>query len=400
MDNQRFRLLLHQYFDNSINRADCEELLAYLDRADPLVVNEMVDQALSDRTGEVAFGEADRQRVYTQLIADRRFQENKSDKAAFRIAPLKKILRVAAVCIIACFVGYAANYAFQAYIDRQSAIAVMKSDDILLPDENKATLTLADGRTILLNDTEEGTLAREGGVNIKKTEDGSIRYEAPASTSMPGGEIKFNTMTTPKGHFYQLLLPDGTRVWLNTSSSIRFPVVFAQNERKVILKGEAYFEVAPHNGKPFVVEANGTLVRVLGTHFNVSAYEDEAKVTTTLIEGAVKVAKGKEEVSLKPGQQAIVDENHTIRQSPANIKAVLAWKNGYFRFENEGIKSIMGKISRWYDIDEVRYEGSFDDLRFGGTFHRSKEVSKLFSHLEKLAPLKFRIEGRRVIIMK
>ncbi len=276
-----------------------------------------------------------------------------------------------------------------------------KTNDILLPDDNATVLTLADGRTIMLNDTEEGILAREGGVNIKKIEDGSIYYEAPTSTSITGSEMKFNTMTTPKGHSYQLLLPDGTRVWLNTSSSIRFPIAFNGKERKVILKGEAYFEVAHQDSKPFVVEANGSTVQVLGTHFNISAYEDEAQVTTTLIEGAVKVANSHREVSLKPGQQAVVDNNHKeIIQSRANVKAVLAWKNGYFRFENEGIKSIMSKISRWYDIDEVKYEGSFDDLRFGGTFHRAKEVSKLFSHLEKLAPLHFKIEERRVIIMK
>src|SRR5690606_1770231 len=170
-------------------------------------------------------------------------------------------------------------------------------NDITLPEYNEATLTLADGRTILLNDSSAGILAQELGVEIRKAGDGSIFYEA-TQADVAEGKPSYNTFSTPKGSSYRILLPDGTKVWLNTASTIRYPVVFTGSERNVSLSGEAYFEVAPDVSRPFKVEANGSVIKVLGTYFNVSAYADEPRTTTTLVEGAVNVSRNGNTVTL------------------------------------------------------------------------------------------------------
>src|SRR5690606_23273169 len=187
---------------------------------------------------------------------------------------------------------------------------------------------------------------------------------------------------------------------LNTASSIRYPVVFTGNERSVSLIGEAYFEVAHDPERPFKVVAKGSVIQVLGTRFNVSAFEDDPQMITTLLEGAVNVSKNKQHVVLKPGEQAIVDESvEEIHHSQVDVRAVMAWRNGYFRFDNEPIEGIIKKISRWYDIETVAYQGEFHD-RFTGTFQRAKGVSVLFDHLEKIAPIRFEIKERGVVVMK
>lgn len=400
MDNTRLQQLLTQYFENAITKVDCEELLAYLDEGDPSAISGAIDQVLQKSTLKaMRFDPGKKTGVYNRLVAEiHQRQTTASQQVPPRKLSIAPWMKVAALLVAATSIGILLYNTRNADSPAQTIVSETKND-ITLPEYNEATLTLADGSTIVLNDSSGGILAQELGVVISKADDGSIFYEAKQANAVEG-TTNYNTFSTPKGSSYRILLPDGTKVWLNTASSIRYPLVFPGNERNVLLRGEAYFEVAPDASKPFKVTANGSVIQVLGTHFNVSAYADEQQTTTTLVEGAVNVSKNGNTVTLKPNQQAVVDElTGAIQQSAANVRSAIAWKDGYFRFDDDSIEELIDKVSRWYDIEAVEYQGEFSE-RFSGTFQRSKNVSQLFNNLEKLAPIQFEIKERRVVIMK
>lgn len=263
----------------------------------------------------------------------------------------------------------------------------------------RAVLTLSDGQSITLNHSHSGMLAKQGSTAIQQNGTGELVYKA-GSQVLPQTPVELlNTITTPKGAGYDLVLADGTRVWLNSSSSLSFPAGFSGGQRNVKLTGEAYFEVAKNKEKPFIVEANGTRIQVLGTHFNIGAYTDDQAVVTTLLEGSVKVSKNDKQVMMVPGQQAISKLNtNEITLGKADIDEVMAWRNGYFKFHNEDVKSIFRKVSRWYDI-EVEYRGNVSNQRFGGIYSRSKSINELLAYLEKIGNIHFKLEGRRIIVM-
>ena len=400
MDNGRLQQLLTQYFENTITRTDCEELLAYLDEGDPVILSAAIDQALQmNSSGAVPFGLDKKADVYNRLYAEiHERQTTTNQQLPSRTFNIVHWIKIAALLVAATTIGILLYNTEQVNFDTQTLVSEA-DNDITLPAYNEATLTLADGRTIVMNDSSAGVLAQESGVVIRKGDDGSIFYETKQA-NIADGASRYNTFSTPKGSSYRILLPDGTKVWLNTASSIRYPVAFTGNERNVSLSGEAYFEVAKDASKPFKVAANGSIIQVLGTHFNVSAYADEEQTTTTLVEGAVNVSKNENTVTLRPSEQAVVDAlTGAIRQSTVDVRSAVAWKDGYFRFDDDPIEEIVYKVSRWYDIEAVEYQGEFNE-RFSGTFQRSKNVSQLFSNLEKLAPIRFEIKEGRVVIMK
>jgi len=267
----------------------------------------------------------------------------------------------------------------------------------ILPGSNKAILTLADGSKITLGNSGHGTITHQGLATINKLNNGQLVYNI--NNKLPQGTILYNTATTPRGGQYEVILSDGTKVWLNAASSLKYPVAFSGKERHVELTGEAYFEVAKNKNMPFSIAVKGSSIEVLGTHFNVMAYDDDKHMVTTLLEGAVKLKKGNSEALLKPGQQAIMLDGQIAYQvSDANTEAAVAWKNGYFVFDNEGIESIMKKIARWYDVD-VSYEGAVTDQSFGGTVSRFSNVTELLNILELTGTIHFKIEGRMITVM-
>jgi transmembrane sensor len=281
----------------------------------------------------------------------------------------------------------------------KQAKAVVKP---ITPGGNKAVLTLADGSKIVLDDAKDGVLASQGSVKVQKTADGQLVYTFPETSE---GELDrkaaaavYNTIETPAGGSYQVMLPDGTRVWLNAASSLRFPALFKGKVREVNLTGEAYFEVAKNKNMPFKVITNDNVVEVLGTHFNVNSYPDEGASKTTLVEGSVKVRYRNKSVLLSPGQQSRlgVDE---IKVVDADVEQIIAWKEGFFLFRNEDLESIMRKISRWYDI-EIMYAGRIPNTRLGGKISRSKDIHEVLKVLELTNAIRFKVEGRRVIIMR
>lgn len=264
----------------------------------------------------------------------------------------------------------------------------------LAPGRSQATLTLADGRTVLLDQAQRGMLARQGASQVQKTADGQLRYAAGAAAA---NTLLFNTVATPRGGQYQLTLPDGSQVWLNAASSLRFPVAFTGAERRVELTGEAYFEVAKDAKHPFKVAARGTEVTVLGTHFDVQAYADEPALATTLLEGSVRLRQGAQQVLLRPGQQAQPRPAGTIRVREVDVQHAVAWKNGYFVFNDEPIEAIMRQVSRWYDVD-VRYQGTLTNKDFNGKISRYKDAAAVLRVLELTGAVHFTTEGRRITV--
>jgi transmembrane sensor len=271
-----------------------------------------------------------------------------------------------------------------------------KQTDIAPPTRNKALLTLADGTKIELDSSANGTLAVQGSVRVVKRSDGEINYAGPAT-----GEISYNTLSVPKGSRpLNLLLSDGSRVWLNLGSSLTYPTAFAGSERKVSITGEAYFEIAPNAKMPFMVACRDVTVRVLGTHFNVNAYEDETARKITLLEGSVRVSQGASSALLKPGQQARVssDISDIKVKNDVDVTEVMAWKTGKFRFgENTDIGTIMRQVARWYNV-EVEYEGEIN-RRFWGSISRDVNVSEVLKVLEATGGVKFNMRGNKITVM-
>ncbi|HWK03827.1 MAG TPA: FecR family protein [Puia sp.] len=266
----------------------------------------------------------------------------------------------------------------------------------LAPGGNRAVLILGDGTRITLDSAVNGLVAQQGGVRVVKTATDELSYQATAGT---GGGVSYNTMETPRGGQYRLSLPDGTRVWLNSASSIRYPSAFVGKDRSVELSGEAYFEVAKDSKKPFLVRARNMEVQVLGTEFNLMAYADEEEVQTTLVTGAVEVVKDRQRQQVRPGQQAAwADGSSSFRIGQADLKSVLAWKDGFFRFDNGGIAAIMRQIARWYDV-EVVYEGAPPAEQFYGFLPRQEYASQILDALELTHNVHFRMEGKRIVVI-
>lgn len=265
-----------------------------------------------------------------------------------------------------------------------------------LPGGNKATLTLSDGKTVILDNARNGVLAEQGNARVNKARDGQLIYEVAGGTAQTS--IPFNTLSTPRGGQYQLVLPDGSKVWLNAASSLEFPAVFTGNERLVELKGEAYFEVAPDPSMPFKVRSGPAEVEVLGTHFNIMAYGDESVMRTTLLEGAVKIKSDRAVNILKPGEQAVLDRNgHMKVVGHADVSEAVAWKNGLFQFNDADLRTIMREAARWYDLD-VSYHGQVPLQHFTGRISRNVKASELLSIL-KYTGVNFRIEGKKIIVI-
>ncbi len=271
----------------------------------------------------------------------------------------------------------------------------------ILPGGSRATLTLADGRTIVLDSVQNGKVSTQGNIQIIKLEDGKLAYEGNVKES---NTIQYNTISTPRGGEYKIALSDGSLVWLNAASSITFPTSFSGDKREVKITGEAYFEVA-HNAKmPFHVLVSTSLaglpntdIKVIGTHFNVNAYADEGSIKTTLLEGSVQVSVANQSVKIMPGQQAVESETGKINvDSHVDIESVIAWQKGKFYFNESSIQAIMKQVSRWYNVD-VEYNGAVNKV-FEGSVSRNVSAQDFFKILSATGGVHFSIEGKKVIV--
>lgn len=421
MQKDAIRYLIGQYMNDELTAQQQVELLQLLGQQEE---NELIDVLRDMMEAESATAtavDADTMQASLQRVLA-------ADKVAEPATPGKLVTMrrrwrwvAAAACVLTLVVtGYVWLNKKRETVPEAVASNPYKND--VQPGGNKAMLTLSDGQQIVLDSAANGILVKEGNSEVRK-DGASIKYQ-PAIGN-PQSAIAFNTLSTPRGGEYKLDLPDGSKVWLNAASSIRYPTAFTGNRREVELEGEGYFEVAKNAAKPFHVKTGTQDIEVLGTHFNVKAYKDEETVKTTLLEGKVKVgsrqfavgggekAKGKgpkangieQFIVLKPGEQAIALANpltidhssFTIDHSP-DLQQTMAWKNGQFIFRDERIENIMKQISRWYDVS-VEYAGKPNQEGFTATIPRNVPVSKVLRYLELTTLVHFTIDGKKITVM-
>ncbi|WP_158800448.1 FecR family protein [Pedobacter sp. L105] len=299
--------------------------------------------------------------------------------------------RVVTAASILLFLGF--GFYFYRSNNKQHQNQEAFAPDDFEPGSNKAILTLGDGKKILVTGARNGQLALQGNTKINKTAEGQIIYNSGKSDN---SAIVYNTMSTPQGGQYRLILSDGTGVWLNAASSIKYPTAFIGKDRRVEITGEVYFEVMHNPAKPFRVTSNGQTVEVLGTHFNINAYNNEPDIKTTLLQGSVKINTSSEEEIIKPGQQATVSHSK-IGTKSVDIDEITAWKDGYFDFTDSDIKSIMRQLSRWYDVD-IQFEGPVTNETFTGRIPRSWNLSQVMKIIQSSKSIHFTVEGRRIMI--
>lgn len=386
---EQLEYLWKRYSDNTATPAEREELYQLIQQLDP-ETSQFFKSLEEDLKREVEATAEEQQRldaIYSKIeIAIR---HNARDKKVIKLWP--QITRIAAAVLLVSVSAFIAYTYF-------SKPAVEQNIDFVAGTE-KAMLQLADGTTVPLNG-KTSAIPNQGIAQVQSA-DGQLSYIATSDTD----EIVYNSIKTPRGGQYQLTLADGSKVELNAASSLRFPTAFSGNERVVELVGEAYFEIASLSGAegkkmPFRLRlANGAEIEVLGTHFNVMAYAEETAIKTTLVEGSVKVTNGSNSSVLSPNQQAIISKDGLITIENVNVNQALAWKNNKFVFKNTGIEEIMRQLSRWYDID-VNYEGDVKDLTFSGTISRKENASAVLSLLELTGTVKFKTQGRTIIVMK
>ncbi|MES2828502.1 MAG: FecR domain-containing protein [Bacteroidota bacterium] len=341
---------------------------------------------------------------FTQLKADIKSGINSSVrnriKANSNIAPpvtnMKLWVRYAGVAAAMVLIGFSVFF-FNNEPDSTEFAA--KVDQQIKPGGNNAVLTLANGKQIILNDSQNGNIAAQGSVSIKKSAEGLITYLAGdhVERGSKAAEVAMNTISTPKGGQYKVVLPDGSQVQLNAESSLTFPAAFAAGLREVQLTGEAFFMVAKDAARPFRVISGSHSVEVLGTHFNVNAYSDEASIKTTLLEGAVRVSADNHNELLQPGQQSAAQKTGTmaLTKRTVNVDKYVAWTNGYFSFANDDVKSVLRQIGRWYDVDII-YDGAVSGV-FSGELFRSSKLSTVLNILE-INGLHFEVRNKTITV--
>jgi len=397
MPNTRLKYLFEQHLAKTCTEAEKQELAVML--LSPQYANDV--KTLLDEGWEKDFAydnmPAENTEAIIQSILSSSEQNIKENKT--RIIPLWP--RIAAAAAIVLVLG--AAYYFVLNNKENKIIAEVKpqqiekiDSDIIAPSTVRAMITLADGRKVPLDSITSGTLATQGDVNLVKTANGQIIYNAAQQTQ---GQIQYNTLSNPRGSkVVDMTLADGSRVWLNAGSSITYPIAFIGNERSVSITGEAYFEVTHNAAMPFKVHNGKTEITDLGTEFNVNAYENEADLKVTLLQGAVKINMQSDKgIVMKPGEQAQVSSGVKIIKG-VDVEKVIAWKNGVFNFQDATLEEVMRQLERWYDIDVV-YEKNVPKLEFVGKMSRDLTLSGVLHGLE-VSKVHFRVEqGRRVVVL-
>lgn len=387
MEKPKFEDLLQRYLSGTASEGEKQQLIGWYNSFD--------DEKVIVKTQ--SFNEE--KEVYERLTAKMDEILNAPEKA--KVISIKRnyvFWKIAAAMVI-LFCGHWGWRSYQSHDDNiQVQVAVHK----LHPGHSGAILTLADGKQIFLDSTQNGTISTSGNNNIIKS-GSQVIYGS--QTGNENSALSYNTMTTPKGREFQIVLPDGTKVWLNAASSIKYPTVFNSGSRVVEVTGEAYFEVAHQADKkggqiPFIVHTNRMTIEVLGTHFNVNAYADEPYTKTTLFQGSVAAnEKNSREVqTIKPGEQAFVSNTvgDGLRVRQADVDKAIAWKNGLFQFNDDQLEAILRQVSRWYDVD-VQCAADKKDLRFNGVISRRSNVKAIMDLLSATGVVNFKIENRKLI---
>ena len=402
MKGSNFKDLLDRYLDDSLSEVELNELFkSLIYRKDSEELQQIIEHELTNNRFS---GLADKRQVdivfkrLMQAAEESKNKESIEEAEEFDNGPRRKFLtwtRLVAAASIAIFITVGTYFWIsnnsKEITNTEIASIHLKKD--IAPGTNKAVLTLGDGSTLILDDAHKGVIANQANTKVVKLNDGQLAYN---TVKAKPSQILYNTITTPRGGQYKLVLPDGSIALLNAASSIRFPVAFVGNERNVDITGEVYFEVTKNKNRPFKVSVKDMKIEVLGTHFNVTAYDNESVIKTTLLEGSVKVSKGENHATLSPGEQARLNNQGIKVDKNVNLNEAVAWMNGRFIFNATDIEDIMRQISRWYDVDVV-YEGKISTETFSGIVNRNSNVSQVLKIMEQTG-IKFKIEGRKIIV--
>ena len=387
---EEFKELMEQFISGEISSEDKAMLLSMLDNPK---YSEELNCILRENYDSVEIPSVNAEATEKFIEELKKKMDTSSDvedsySPTVNLWNWRKIAVAASVLLV---VGLGTHFIFQKD-NKTPMIAASKKAEDKKPGKTGAILTLSNGSKIVLDSVGNGVLANQNNTTVSK-KNGRLVYTAGSNA-----QIVYNTMTTPRARQYNLELSDGTKVWLNASSSITFPTSFAANERKVKITGEVYFEVAKDKTRPFRVAVNDMQVNVLGTHFNVNAYEDEGTVNTTLLEGSVLITDKSKKTLLKPGQQAQRQKSGVIAVNDnVNMEEVMGWKNGLFYFENASLQMVLRQLSRWYDVDVV-FEKGVPSRTFEGELQRDLNLSQVLRILEK-NKVHFKIEGKILRVM-
>ena len=418
MNKERIQHLLQLYAANQASREEVAELFEWLkEQEGEDALKNFIFDAADKEVHSTTLPQSDWDKIW-HPVKLATTEENATAKIVRPFWPSRMLRGMAAAVLLLIMAGSAWFYFSRPKTNSAPVVASVKTKKDIAPGGNKALLTLGDGTTIVLDTVQTGLLALQGQTKIIKQNTAQLIYNSLSTSEQKAGEVLYNTVTTPHGGQFQLVLPDGTKVWLNAGSSLCFPATFSAPKRIVQLTGEAYFEVATlplssakgeKRKRPFIVSvltAKGAAPRgrieVLGTHFNINAYDDEPAIKTTLLEGSVKVVKRQTAnskeigVILKPGEQASLSQSsqtsHLIPVKTVQTEAAVAWKNGYFRFKETGIRELMRQVERWYDV-EVEYKTDHTDQYYTGVVSRSQNISALLQTLELTGTVHFQIEN-------
>lgn len=396
MAESRLAYLFNKYVSNTCTREELKELWALLKELpedQEILLNDMQGLWNKERSGQLASDTVDWNFLQQRMQAEMKEKTTGSLKQMSRVHFMRRYWAAAVILLLVAAGGY-----FWLNYNSTGTTTVAEQKVDIAPGRDGAILILADGTKVVLDSLGNGTVANQNATRII-LQNGQLIYE---NAKAAGDEPVYNTMSTPKGRQFQLQLPDGTKAWLNAASSIRYPTFFAGNERRVIITGEVYFEVASNKEMPFRAEvANEAEIEVLGTHFNVNAYSNEPSLRTTLLEGSVKVrsVQTAATATIQPGEQAEINTYHSIHtNNQVDLDRVMAWKNGLFNFENTSITEVMKQLERWYDITVV-YEKGVPDIQFFGEISRNISLADLIDVLKDVG-VHFRIEtGRKLVVL-
>lgn len=395
--NSRASYLFKKYYNKVARPDEVEELICLLKNISEDELTRLMREEWENLEPEQSlFDTAKSNEILDAIIPRKTYMEEAplQDNKARRMYGFQILFVAAAVIIVLCF----GLYFFKRVGPEipQQMVTVPDFKDVP-PGGNKAILMLADGKLIILDSLKDGLILRTLNFEVNKTEDGQLAYQSFDRNHLNAKNSEFHMIYTPRGGEYKVILPDGSKVWLNAASSIRFPTVFRGKTREVDLKGEAYFEVAKNPYMPFKVKSRDAEIEVLGTHFNVRAYSDEKAMKTTLVEGSVKVKSRNAKKILKPGEQAVL-KGEALLVSTVVVEEQIAWKNGLFLFKDASLEDVMKQAALWYDL-KVSYVGKIPPKQFTGKTSRKVNASE-FMNMLKYIGVEFKREGKNVLIMK
>lgn len=385
---ERLNYLLQQFTAGALSEVEKQELLTLAESETTLLTDEIVKMI----TAEENFADTAIDDQKWVPVLDKILAVDKPVKAPRKLLLNTFKWAAAAVVLIA--------FSFTAYISLSKKKEHVFVTDVA-PGGNKAILTLADGKKISLSDAANGDLIEQAGISISKTANGQLVYHIEKSAGAID-DTKVNTISTPNGGEWEIRLPDGSVVWLNAASSLQYPLNIATSkQRRVELTGEAYFEVAKDKAHPFIVKTVKQELEVLGTHFNINSYINENVTRTTLLEGSVRISdlNSSDTQLLKPGEQSVLSDKG-IEVKKVNTDEAVAWKNGYFMFDNEKQESILRKIARWYNVEIEYADPAAKEVMYYGTVSRFEKISKVLRKFEQTGEVRFDIKGNKVIVYK